>query len=128
MGGPKNVSKISEIEGEMKTPVPWLNGRNGMGVEVEIKEGGVYLFAAASLDKRIIQTSIYEMGADGTVTPLNEGYGLTPYSFTATGRDGASKIFVVVADMSVIEEGKPAKAPGKVKLQVYRGAPGANGS
>ena len=123
MGGPKNVTTITEIEGEMKTPVPWLNGRNGMGVEVEIKEGGVYLFAAASLDKRIIQTSIYEMGADGTVTPLNEGYGLTPYSFTATGRDGPSKIFVVVADMSTVEEGKPAPAPGKAKLQVLRGAP-----
>jgi V8-like Glu-specific endopeptidase len=125
MGGQANIAKVNEVEGVMDTPVEWLNGRKGMGVKVEIEEKGIYLFAAASLDKRIIQTSIFEMHEDGSISPLNEGYALTPYSFTATGREGKSSLFVVVADMTGGEAAASATA-GKVKLQVWRGVQGGS--
>lgn len=127
MGGQANVKMISDTEVAMDKPVPWLNGKKGAGVEVQIEEKGVYLFAAASLDKRIIQTSVYEMQEDGSISPLNEGYGLTPYSFTATGRDGKSKLFVVVADLTSGTDAD-TRPPGKVKLQVWRGVQGGGGS
>ncbi|MCC6918806.1 MAG: trypsin-like peptidase domain-containing protein [Alphaproteobacteria bacterium] len=123
MGGQDNVSQLSDNEVAMDKEVPWLNGRKGAGVEVEIKDPGIYLFAAVSLDKRIIQTSVYEMLEDGTISRLNEGYDLSPYSFTATGREGKSKLFVVVADMSTVE-GQDTRPPGKAKLQVFRGVQG----
>lgn len=122
IGDQSKVAKVTELDAEMNTPVPWLNGRKGAGVEITIDQPGIYLVAGASLDKRIIQTSAYEMQSDGSVTPLKEGVGLTPYSFVVVGRDNPGKIFVVVADMS--ENGaKDGAAAGKVKIHVYRGNP-----
>ncbi len=123
MGDQKNVTLVSELDAEMGTPVPWMENRRGAGVEIEAKEPGIYLVAATSMDKRIIQTSILEMQADGSVTPLQEGIGLTPYSFAAAGREAAGKLFVVVTDMSAADPANDPRPAGKVKIYVYRGVP-----
>lgn len=124
MGDQKNVTLVAEKEAAMDTPVPWLNDRRGAGVEVTIEQPGVYVFAGASLDRRIIQTSIYAVQPDGSITPIDEGIGLTPYSFVVSQAEGPAKIFVVVADMTPVEDGKPAPEAGKAKIWVYRGVPG----
>ena len=123
MGDQKNVTEVATTEATMDTPVPWLNGRRGAGFEVEIKEPGIYVFAGSSLDKRIVQASIYEVQPDGSVTHIDDGVGLTPHSFVVSQRQSAGKIFVLLADMSAADPSKDTSPPGKVKIWVYRGVP-----
>jgi len=146
MGDQKNVVKVAEVEGIMDTPIPWLENRLGAGAEIEITEPGTYVIAGASLDKRIIQTSLYEVLPDGTIQYLDSGVNLTPYSFVVSGREGAGKLYAVVTDLTSPPAEAPAEAPppadgaapgptptapppkpvenpGKVKIWVYRGTP-----
>ncbi len=142
MGDQKNVTKVAEVEGVMDTPIPWLENRLGAGAEIEITEPGLYVIAGASLDKRIIQTSLYEVLPDGTIQYLDAGVNLTPYSFVVAGRETTGKLYAVVTDLTspAVEPAAPAPAdgaappppappappgarPGKVKIWVYRGKP-----
>lgn len=149
MGDQKNVTKVAEVEGVMDTPIPWLENRLGAGAEIEITEPGLYVIAGASLDKRIIQTSLYEVLPDGTIQYLDSGVNLTPYSFVVAGRETTGKLYAVVTDLTspAAEAQAPAPAapadgsapaatptptappappvasPGKVKIWVYRGKP-----
>ncbi len=121
LGDQNKVVKVAETEAVMDQPVAWLNGRRGAGFEVEITEPGIYVFAGSSLDRRIVQTSVYEVMPDGSVTRLNDGVGLTPHSFVVNARETKGKIFVLVADMSAADPAADTSAPGKVKIWVYRG-------
>lgn len=150
MGDQKNVEKVAEVEGVMDTPVPWLDNRLGAGAEIEITEPGLYVIAGASLDKRIIQTSLYEVLPDGTIQYLDSGVNLTPYSFVVSGRQSAGKLYAVVTDLTspaiptapppapapggdggepvatptpTAPPAPPVENPGKVKIWVYRGKP-----
>lgn len=135
MGDQKNVTKVAEVEGSMDTPIPWLENRLGAGAEIEITEPGVYVIAGASLDKRIIQTSLYEVLPDGTIQYLDAGVNLTPYSFVVSGREKAGKLYAVVTDLTspaatpadpaapAAPTAAPVASPGKVKIWVYRGKP-----
>ncbi len=134
MGDQKNVTKVAEVEGAMDTPVPWLENRLGAGAEIEVTEPGVYVIAGASLDKRIIQTSLYEVLPDGTIQYLDSGVNLTPYSFVVSGREKTGKLYAVVTDLTspaapadgaapAATPAAPAVTPGKVKIWVYRGKP-----
>ncbi len=126
MGGPEHVKRVAEQDAVMDTPVPWLNGAAGAGMEIEIKDPGTYVFAGGSLDRRPIQTSLYIMQKDGSITPVEggEGTNMTPYSFVvAADAQPGTKYFVVVADMTPGEKDKPKPAPGKVKIWALRGTP-----
>ncbi len=154
MGDQKNVTEVAEVEGVMDTPIPWLENRLGAGVEIEIKDPGIYVIAGASLDKRIVQTSLYEVLPDGTIQYLDSGVNLTPYSFVVSGREKPGKLYAVVTDLtSPAAPPPPAETPaatpadgtapaeptleptptappaapvtpGKVKVWVLRGVPG----
>ncbi len=140
MGDQKNITKVAEVEGTMDTQIPWQENRLGAGAEIEITEPGIYVIAGASLDKRIIQTSLYEVLPDGTIQYLDAGVNLTPYSFVVSGRERVGKLYAVVTDLtSPATEPAPAAptdgttpaappqpkaaSPGKVKIWVYRGHP-----
>jgi hypothetical protein len=121
LGDQNKVAKVAETEAVMDQPVEWLNGRRGAGFQVEITEPGIYVFAGSSLDRRIVQASIYEVMPDGSVTRIDEGVGLTPHSFVVNAREAKGKIFVLIADMSAADPAADKSAPGKVKIWVYRG-------
>ena len=117
MGDQKNVTEVAAVEGVMDTPIPWLENRLGAGVEIEITDPGVYVIAGASLDKRIVQTSLYEVLPDGTIQYLDSGVNITPYSFVVSGRETPGKLYAVVTDLTSPAappppaEATPAEAP-----------------
>jgi S1-C subfamily serine protease len=145
MGDQKNVTKVAEVEGVMDTVIPFAENRLGAGAEIEITEPGTYVIAGASLDKRIIQTSLYEVLPDGSIQYLDSGVNLTPYSFVVSGREKAGKLYAIVTDLTsppaeappapatapadgaaptpTAPPPKPVENPGKVKIWVYRGHP-----
>ena len=94
------------------------------GVEVTIEQPGVYVFAGASLDRRIIQTSIYACRPTARSPRSTRASGLTPYSFVVSQAEGPAKIFVVVADGP--GRGRQARPEaGKAKIWVIAASPAA---